>query len=483
MTKLEKKLRAALRRLGIGVRFRDTKKPGVKLRVVVAVSGGADSTALLDALARLCESDEVSITVLAAHLNHQLRGAESDADESFVRALAAQLSVPVLVERVDVGQRAREAKQNLEAVARRLRYDFLRRAAKQYGTDCVLTAHTQDDQAETILMRLLRGSGAAGLRGIHEFLTLDDEVKLIRPLLAVTRAEVIAHCEHYGLAFRTDGSNLTPDFTRNRVRRELLPLLRTFNPRVEKSLARAAELLTKDDACLRSLAAELLAGLGEGPNLDIFPLLDVVPAIRWRVLRLWLKTQRGGLHRIEMSHIEAIDDLIARGQSGQRVELPGGWRVRREFDELKLLQVDEFAAPIVCEPAPLRAGGAQIFGPFKFELLRHIPREQIELFIARNCVARETVMLREGEDLNGLQLRTRAQGDAYVPTGHHHPVKLKTLMIRNRIPVSQRDTYPVLATANGRIVWSPGLPLAREFAPNEGEGERALVVVQKLDLA
>lgn len=478
MTKLEKKLKTALRRLGGYVRARDAKFPDTRLRVLVAVSGGADSTALLDALVRLRESDQLAVTVLAAHLNHQLRGEESDEDERFIRELAARLGAPIFTERIDVGAQARAAKQNLEATARRLRYDFLRRVAEQNRVNFVLTAHTQDDQAETILMRLLRGAGAEGLRGIHEFLPLGGQAKLIRPMLGVTRAEVIEHCEHYGLVFRADSSNVDPGFTRNRIRGELLPLLRDFNPRVEEALSRTAELLTNDDACLRDLAAGLFAAAGKDSSLDIVPLLDVVPAIRRRVLRLWLKTQRGGLRRVELAHIEAIDDLISRSQSGRRVELPEGLIVTREFNHLKLIRADE-RAPTRLEPVELKEGAPQNFGDFRFTLERGIARKNLEV---NNGEKQElfAASLRECEELGRLRLRTRLPGDAYIPAGARRAVKLKTFMIRLKIPLSQRDKYPVLVTADDRIVWAPGLPVARAFAPNAGDERCALVAAERL---
>src|SRR5262245_56285065 len=184
MTKLEKKLRAALRRFGIGAMD----------SIIAAVSGGADSAALLDALARIQRSEGRPGSIIVAHLNHQLRGEESDEDEAFVRNLAERLKFQVFTERIAVAERAKREKRNLEAVARSLRYEFLLKVAEACGANFVFTAHTLDDQAETILMRLIRGSGAEGLRGIHQIVTLSDRVKLIRPMLEITRAEVIEHC-------------------------------------------------------------------------------------------------------------------------------------------------------------------------------------------------------------------------------------------------------------------------------------------------
>jgi len=331
VTKLEQKLKAALRRFGVG----ETKA------LVVAVSGGADSVSLLDALARLDERGKLPAKIFIAHLNHQLRGEESDGDEAFVRSLAEYYGVECFAERAAVAETAKAEKRNLEATARRMRYDFLARVAQICGARMVLTAHTQDDQAETVLMRLLRGSGAEGLRGIHPIRPLNESVKLIRPMLAVARAEVLEHCAHYDLKFRSDSSNDSLEFTRNRVRQELLPLLRSFNPRSEEALARLTELLDDDQDYLHQIALGVLAEIRQGANLVAKPLREQPPAIRRRVLRLWLRQERGGLERIEAVHLKAIERLILRGHGGRLIELPGGWRVRLMSGNLCLVQSPE----------------------------------------------------------------------------------------------------------------------------------------------
>src|SRR5262249_928283 len=253
------------------------------------VSGGADSTAMLDALARLRLYDPaIRKSIIVAHLNHQLRGEESDQDEAFVKQLAARFGLPIFAQRISVAEYAQQTKRNLEATARQLRYDFLQSTAEDSGAGFVLTAHTRDDQAETVLMRLLRGSGAEGLRGICPIRPLGDHVKLVRPLLEVSRAEVIAHCARYSLEFRTDPLNFSDHLTRNRIRHELLPLLRTFNPRSEDALARAATMAAEDEEHLNRLSEDLLisslVGLGEpdSSRLNIVNLQATHTAIRRR---------------------------------------------------------------------------------------------------------------------------------------------------------------------------------------------------------
>lgn len=455
MTTLEKKLGAALKRLGAG--------EGAS--IVVAVSGGADSTALLDALVRRREQKPARLEIFVAHLNHRLRGEESDEDEQFVKALADRLKLRCLIERVETAAQAQAEKKNLEAMARRLRYDFLQRVAENHRADFVFTAHTRDDQVETILMRLLRGSGAAGLRGIHEIRALGEKATLARPLLGVTRAEVLAHGRHYGLVFRTDSSNFSADFTRNRVRGELLPLLRSFNPKSDEALIRAAELISKDEEYLQQISAELLAGSRRGPALQIDNLVSAHPALRRRALRLWLGEELGSLLKIDSAHLAALENLIIRSQSGRQIELPGSRRVIREFSHL-LIEPPEPRSFATRQPIAIKDSSEISFGNFKLVLQRNVPRESVQekIMTNRQDSSQHWVLLRECDALDELQVRVRAPGDAYQPVGSRHKIKLKTLMIRRKIPVSQRDTYPVLATANDRIVWAPGLPVAAEFA-------------------
>jgi tRNA(Ile)-lysidine synthase len=479
MTKLEKKLRATLGRLGFGVQE----------SIVAAVSGGADSVALLDALTRFQRSGGQSGSVIVAHLNHQLRGEESDEDEAFVRDLAGRLSLPVFTERIAVAERAISEKKNLEAVARNLRYEFLLKVAEARGANFVFTAHTLDDQAETILMRLIRGSGAEGLRGIHQIVDLTDSVKLIRPMLGITRAQVIEHCERYELAFRSDSSNFLVDFTRNRVRLELLPMLETFNPRVKESLARVSESLVMDDDYLRGAAGAYLAGSRAESGLNVKALEQVPAAIRRRVLRLWLRDERGSLRRINASHIAAIENLIS-GPSGRRVDLPEGGGVAREFDCLRFIHIlnigDIGAIDKPPEPVELRRNERRNFGGFTFMLMRGMARAGEDPGRGADeddngSRERFSVALRECEELDSLCLRTRFPGEAYIPANGRRAVKLKTLMIRRKIPLTRRDGYPILVTADNRIVWAPGLPVARDFAPNAEDEKCALIIAERSD--
>src|SRR5256714_158992 len=230
-------------------------------RLVVAVSGGADSMALLLALEELLRAGRLAVELTAAHLDHGLRGERGASDARWVEEHARALGFEVVTGRAEVGARARAERDNLEQSARRARYEFLAAVARERGASAVLVAHTLDDQAETVLLRLLRGSGAGGAGGMRVERALEEggEVSLRRPLLAwARRADTVGFCRERGVEFRADEMNEDERFARVRVRRQLLPLLSSFNPRAAEALARAAELLREDSDALDRLASELL---------------------------------------------------------------------------------------------------------------------------------------------------------------------------------------------------------------------------------
>lgn len=460
-TAFEKKLRKALRRFEIGP----------DMAVVVAVSGGADSTALLDALVRMRDRQDPRIRIVAAHLNHLLRAEESDGDERFVRDLAGKLGVELCVERSDVA--ALRDGRNLEATARELRYDLLRRCAKSSGADLVMTAHTRDDQAETVLMRLIRGTGIHGLRGIHAVRPLGPRVSLVRPMLDISRAEVIDHCSQRELDWRTDSSNFSIDLTRNRIRHELMPLLRSFNPAIDRTLAREARIARIDSDCLDRLAAELPGVVGL--SLSVSGLAEVHPAIRLRAIRIWLFGQTGS--HLESAHLEAVEGLIEHGRSGRRIELPGGWIVMREFDLLTLRRSTE--APPPPEPVALTEDVPISFGDFSLTLSTVAGGETFNINDVKKTDA-DYVMLDAGVCAGAVRVRARKPGDAYIPAGGRHRIKLKTLMIRHKIPLHLRDTYPVVTAADDSIIWAPGLPAAEGCSAVDG---RPAIIITALPAA
>jgi len=320
--------------------WKELELPVANSNVVVAVSGGPDSAALLVALDELVRAGKLSLRVIVAHLNHKLRGKESDADARWVSSLARKLGYRAKIKAVSVGTRATRQRENLEQAARNARYEFLEELAQAAHAELVLVAHTLDDQAETVLFNLLRGSGAAGLSGIDLLrpIRAGSKIILARPLLSwARRADTEGYCGQRSIEFRVDQMNADEKYARVRMRKRLLPLMKEFNPRFIESLARATELLREDDLALESAAERLLQlSVNEpGQSKEGDPALrtDLLrlarPALRRRALRQWIAACRGHLRRLEYTHISAVEKLIFSTKSGRVIQLPGGGSVLR----------------------------------------------------------------------------------------------------------------------------------------------------------
>lgn len=301
--------------------------------IVVGLSGGADSVALTDALAALRRRR--GFKVVAAHLDHALRPGSSD-DAAFCAALCEKLELPLRSGTADVRRRAGSEKGGLEQAARRERYAFLRRVGDDEGAGLVAVAHTEDDQAETLLLRLLRGAGATGLAGMR--LRSGD---LVRPLLGVSRRQVLEHLRERGLAWREDPSNVDPAHHRNRVRHELLPYLEErFNPAIRATLARTAGLLADEAAHLQAEAEGLLGQVAERDRevlvLRLRPLAEAPAAVARCAVRLAL-AETGGLAGIDRGHVDRLLRLArAKAPSGRRLPLPGGREARFTHTHVRL---------------------------------------------------------------------------------------------------------------------------------------------------
>jgi tRNA(Ile)-lysidine synthase len=320
-------------------------------RIVIAVSGGADSVALLLALDELMKGQRlVALDITVAHLDHGLRGKSGQEDARWVAALAESLGFEVAIGKADVKERVVQESDNLEQAARRARYEFLAEVAAGCSAHVVLTGHTMDDQAETVLLCLLRGSGAEGLSGMEAVraLAASSDVLLARPLLAwARRAETEKYCRERKVQFRMDEMNEEERFSRVRVRRQLLPLMETFNPRVVAALSRTAELLRKDAEVLTAAAEELLksameekmgsdAGASITGSLSVSLLARAPVALRRRALRLWIAGGRGDLRRLELVHLMGIEKLLVGDHGGRVAQLPGGGFVERRRGRLSL---------------------------------------------------------------------------------------------------------------------------------------------------
>jgi tRNA(Ile)-lysidine synthase len=292
--------------------------------VVVAVSGGADSVSLLLGVNELQKLSKLDIRVVAAHFNHDLRGEESDDDETFVRSLCSDRKIELAA-----GRSKQKHLSNVEQGARVERYAFLQQVAENVNAGLVLTGHTLDDQAETFLLNLIRGSGVRGLsamRPVRDLTSVVKGLKLARPLMTwARRADTEAYCRESCVEYRLDTMNEDESFTRVRIRKILLPLLKDFNPKIVERLVETARLLRDE------IPDEPEATVGDLKLADLKKLSDTEIG---RLLRDWLTVNRGGLRRIELKHVDSIRRLVNSRKSGKTIELPGGDAVVKEGGKL-----------------------------------------------------------------------------------------------------------------------------------------------------
>lgn len=431
--------------------------------LVVAVSGGPDSVCLLHLLNQL--KAELGITLHAAHLNHMLRGPDSEADAIYVAELCVSLGVPVTIARRDVAAYQAEQRCSLEEAARQVRYTFLQEVATSLGTNYVAVAHTADDQAETILLHLVRGSGLRGLRGMQalSFWNTDSGAKLtvVRPLLEVRRTETEAYCQAHQLSPCYDASNVSPAFLRNRLRQELLPLLAKYNPAITEALLRTARLLEDDYAFIEEQAEPLWAEVAsqEKANLvlDSAKLASLHPSLQRHLLRHALEQFLGNLRDIEAVHIEQMRAVLAgQRRTGKRLSLPGGLTLAVDYGKAILGYEPEALCPL-----PPLEGHHPIKVPGETDLpgwrvrARQLPRKEVPLEQANPWQA--------CFDLDklgaALAVRGRRRGDRFQPLGLAQPQKLQDFMVNARIPRSWRDRVPLVISGED-MIWVVGWRIA-----------------------
>jgi tRNA(Ile)-lysidine synthase len=306
--------------------WRKLELPFADDSIVVAVSGGADSMSLIAAIDDLVKRKKIRASIVVAHFNHRLRGAESDADERFVAEYTGQTGFEFVS-----GSTWIPKKGNLEQAAREVRYKFLEATAKKRQASIVLTAHTQNDQAETFLMNLIRGSGPAGLAAMKTIRPLSANVRLVRPLLSwAMRADTETFCRDTGVAYRADRMNDDQRFSRVRVRKTILPMLAEMNPRIVETIARAAELLDPEEVVGPAMSAE---------ELKVSDLRSLPKTRLYLELRAWLRSCRGSTRALGRKHIEAIERLICSDKSGRMVELPGRGQVLKRRGRLTFTHI------------------------------------------------------------------------------------------------------------------------------------------------
>lgn len=465
-------------------------------RIGIGVSGGADSVAMLRIFAEL--RTHLGIAVLVLHFHHQLRGAEADEDERFVKTLAEKFQFDFESGRADVAGEANLHGWNLEDAARRMRYKYFASLAEARALNRIAVAHTADDQAETVLSHLLRGTGLAGLAGIYPVAG-----PIVRPLLELGREELRKFLAELGQPWREDATNQDTSRTRARIRHQLIPLLlRDFDPAAVKRLARLAMHAREDETFWRSLEEERFQTLAtrESPaaiSLSIGDFLSplrlpgsaesgaggqptssriATTALTRRLVRRIFSELRGSRQQLTSRHVDAVMDLATKSQSGARIDLPGIC-VERIFERLRFAiavaavdteqDVEKTGQIRNFEYTVLRPGRLESASIVVTEIQRRFNLKMVDWPPAPS----DTVMGWGVLDFDRVQwplvLRNWRPGDSYRPQGSRHVRKLKRLLLESRIPRSARGRWPVL-TSEGKMIWASGYPVAEELAPRPG---------------
>ena len=421
--------------------------------LLVGVSGGPDSVCLVHLLSQLKESLGVRFHI--AHLNHMLRGASSDEDARYVEQLGKSLKIPVTIEARDVEAYHTEHRLSLEEAAREVRYDFFARVAESAGAECVALGHTEDDQVETVLMHLVRGSGLGGLRGMLPITDMHPcgpgKLRVIRPLLEVTRKETEDYCSSYNLSPCIDSTNASLDYMRNRFRHELVPMLREANSNVGAAIRRVTHSVADD---LSFIETEVEKAWNDavcvnpvGITINTAAVLALHPALQSHLLRKVLSEALGNLVDIEAVHVERMLEAL-RKPAGRRISLPRGLKFYVSYDTCLLANNAANICPIpeLGRVRRLRIPGVTLLPGWRVQADIVDSVEQAQGFKA--CI---------DADASGTELtvRHRRSGDRFQPLGMSNMKKLQDFMVDAKIPSLWRDRVPLVCSQDS-IVWVAG---------------------------
>ena len=455
-----------------------------KDKIVVAVSGGADSVCLLHLLRGWAARSHVSLHV--AHLNHSFRP-EADEEARFVEELSSDWNIPVTSLKLPVPQFCREKGLSKQDGARIVRYRFLKEVAQQVGARWIALGHTADDQAETFLMRMLRGSGSRGLGGIPRM----REGSIIRPLLQVTRKEILAELLREKIPFMEDPSNLKPVYLRNRIRHALLPVLEEYNPQIKEAFRRETELLQDENDFMHHALMALIPKLrieatGSSVRFDVAEVQSLHPALQRRLLRWGIDQLGTGLKEIGFQHIETIRSKVLCGPTGKVRTLPHSLTVQKRYSDLLLERADhgkdrlppeDPIAPSVELPFPEKEGVNSKIGidlPFWGLKVSASLRSGSHPSFSP-CTA--------SFDFDRISLplffRTWQPGDAFMPTGMKgRHKKLQDFFIDAKIAKSERRRKALLVSAEG-ILWVVGLRTDERFRVTERTKRTLVMEIQR----
>jgi tRNA(Ile)-lysidine synthase len=419
-------------------------------RILVAVSGGLDSMVLLHVLHRLAPAKRWRLTV--AHLNHQLRGRSSDADQKLVERVARRMNLPIVAERLDVSAMAAQGQGSLEMVARRVRHEFLARVAKENRISTVALAHHADDQVELFFLRLLRGAGADGLSGMEPVAVspADPNLKLVRPLLSFTRREIEECARRERIPFREDASNRSTDYLRNRIRHELLPLLeRKFQPAVRKVVLRTMELLSADAEFSWHAALEWLRD--KPADFESLHLAVQRRVLQDQLIEMGIAPDFFVIERLRREPQQAIciepGKLLLRDATG---------RLHIQKDVHFAFDSEELEINLASTPSRVVFDGMELSWKLKDvrspKIKRVGGREQFDA----------------GRVGSRVVVRHWRKGDRFQPIGMSNPVKLQDLFANAKVPKEERHKRTVAVAGNGEIFWIEGFRISEQFKLRTG---------------
>ena len=443
-------------------------------RVLVGVSGGPDSIALLDVLCGM--APELGITLGVAHLNHGLRGDQSDEDARFSAAVATERHLPFFSDRANVEKFHRRHGYSIEDAGRRLRYTFYNRVAQKHHWDKIALGHHLDDNAESVLMFLLRGSGLQGLSGIPP---VRNKI-IVRPLIECPRTEIMTYLQCRGLDYRIDASNLNVRYRRNRIRHQLIPQLRAYNPRITHSLAKLADIVRADNQWLETISRQWFDSWAiNGDENEIrLPLTELgrIPlAARRRLYRRAFDCLKGDLRRFSYDHVAAIGRLVRRGHAGKGIDLPGNIRVTMATRHIVFRRIgakgghgratpEERIPYRYILPAPGKVGLEAIGATLICTPIRQAPGADIRSSDKR------TVYINAEKAPFPMVIRSMQPGDRFQPLGVNGTQKIKKYFIDHKVDRNDRYRYPVVLSGN-RIIWLAGQRIDEKVKVNRATGK------------
>ncbi len=444
--------------------------------VAAAVSGGPDSVAMLHGLLEL--KDELGISLTVAHLDHGFRD-ESASEAEFVKNMAGALGLPFYTEKARLKKRLEGFSANRQAKAREARYEFFERAAMALKADKIAVAHTADDQAETVIMRIIRGSGTQGLAAIPPIRPVDrphGAARIVRPLIYASREEILVYLSEKKIESVSDPSNLKKIYLRNRIRLELMPTLRSYNPRITETLVKMAELLRSDEEFLDTCAREAIERLARrvknspGPGyiaLELDGFRKLPDAIKRRVVRLSVEEIKGDTLGLSYEHVMKAVSEISEGSTGRGIDIPGGVRVERSYREILVYIPQETPAFNISLPMP--GTGA----PSCAEIPGLGLRIDAEIIPATQPIAlndKNTAFLDADKLKWPLIIRNRRPGDFFYPAGMEGKKKLKEYFMDMKLPRSLRSRVPLLESGK-EIAWAMGYRQDQRFVPGPGSNK------------